>query len=118
MESGMMRSEPAGVSLLLEAAITKSVMKVIGEQDIGNIEPVKERGSKGVRESSAGVGVNTVDKVRTDPGVENNSKGRGEGNGKPEQKADLKKKSVGCAKRVAPSWNDNTVEDDDLIPAQ
>ncbi|KAF8439669.1 hypothetical protein BGX38DRAFT_1144665 [Terfezia claveryi] len=136
VESRTMRSEPVGVSPLLEAANAKSVMKVAGvkdvviievnalaqvveqnlEQDIGNVEPVKERGSKGVGELSASVGVNTADKVRTDPNIENNLKGRGEGNRKPELKADSKRKSLGHAKRLAPNWNDDTIEDDDLIP--
>ncbi|KAF8437779.1 hypothetical protein BGX38DRAFT_1320699 [Terfezia claveryi] len=103
VESGIMRSEP--------------VVKQNLKQDIGNIELVKERASKGVRESTASVGVNTVDKVRTDPNVENNLKSRGEGNGKLESKADSKKKSLGYAKRPAPNWNDDTIKDDDLIPA-
>ncbi|KAF8423940.1 hypothetical protein BGX38DRAFT_1279541 [Terfezia claveryi] len=120
VESGTMRSEPVGVSLLLEGADTKSVMKVAGvkDVDIGNVEPVKERGSKRVRESSASVGVNMADKVENDPNVENNSKGKGEGNGKPEPKADSKKKSLGHAKRPAPNWYDDTIEDNDLILAQ
>ncbi|KAF8426091.1 hypothetical protein EV426DRAFT_595080, partial [Tirmania nivea] len=120
--------KPVGVSPILKAVNAKSVTKVAGvkdvvveqnqEQAIGNVELVKEGDGEVVKESSSGVGVNTADKLGTDPNVGNNSKGGGEGNGKLEQKADSKKKSVGHAKRLAPSWNNDTVEDDDLIPAQ
>ncbi|KAF8422200.1 hypothetical protein EV426DRAFT_606414 [Tirmania nivea] len=119
VKSGTMRAEPVGVSSILEAANAKSVMKVAGvkdvvitevdvlaqvveqnqEQAIGNVELVKERDGEVVKESSSGVGVNMADKVGTVPNVGNNSKGGGEGNGKLEQKADSKKKSVGHAKR-------------------
>ncbi|KAF8430318.1 hypothetical protein EV426DRAFT_660753 [Tirmania nivea] len=118
VESGTMRPGPVGVSPILEAANAKSVVEQNQEQAIGNVELVKEGDGEAVKESSSGVGVNTADKVGTDPNVGINSKGGGEGNGKLEQKADSKKKSVGHAKRLAPSWNNDTVEDDDLIPAQ
>ncbi|KAF8435244.1 hypothetical protein BGX38DRAFT_1145695 [Terfezia claveryi] len=138
VESGMMRSEPVGVSPLLEAVNAKSVIKVAGvkdmviievdalvqvveqnlEEDIGNVEPVKERGSKRVRESLASMRVNMEDKVGTDPNIENNLKGRGEGNGKLEPKADSKKKLLEHAKRLATNWNNDTIEDDNLILAQ